>query len=152
MERLTSGASRPPVQTMMGKTEGGRRKGGWWGEVRRSIAWTITKRDDNTPNPHNVVDSRDGAGRNIPIGWVTPMLHEQFIPFSLYPLVTSRQERQRLSQRWVDNLPPSTGLTSKICPSAEYRWGNRSARGEEVVKKTWKAYQGNREPHRDWKK
>ena len=78
MDRCTSDAGTPRIQTIVGQTGGGGRTG----EVSRSIHWTITKKfkipklvncvelqdGGGISNPHNCVHLKDGGGRNIPIG------------------------------------------------------------------------------------
>jgi len=117
----------------MGNTDGGGRKGGWRGEGRESIAWTITNSVGNVANPHNCMDMRDGVGNNIPIGWVAPILHQEFLPFSPNPLGTLRQVRQLLLPEWAESLPPRTAITSKICQTTEHNRRKRTWRSEEVV-------------------
>jgi hypothetical protein len=145
----TSGAGRPPVQAMMGKT-GGRERG-------RKEIHCMDRNEKEHHRSHTIVWSCEMEGdiESTQLCGVARWWEKKYsywlscthvtlkIPTILAnPLVTSRQERRRLPQEWAENSPPRTGTTSKICLIAEYKRGNRRGRGEEVVKRYEKSILG----------
>jgi len=112
-----------------------------WGYRSHTNEWKV-RDGGRISNPHNCVELRNAGGRNIPIGWVAPTLHQNLLPFAPNPLGTSRQERRQLLQEWAVNSPPTTGTTGKICQTTYHKWRKRRGRGEEVVKRYEKSILG----------